>query len=455
MRVVVGALLICGSAVALAADSFSWNAKQDRVSADIISGDLHKTLERVAGATGWQIFLEPETRHVVSAKFTNLPAAEALRLLLGEVSFALLPGANTSTKPRLFVFRTSQEKATQLIRPAKPEPKVIPNELVVRLKPGVKIDDVARSLGAKVIGRLDGLNAYRLQFDDDTAAHTAKEQLATSSEVASVENNYSIDRPETPEFVPSGGAPSLSLQLKPPPDNGRVVIGLIDTAVQPLSDNLNQFLQKPISVAGAAQNDPNSPTHGTAMAETILRSLQAITKGSTSVQILPVDVYGPNQNTSSFDVASGVVQAVNGGARVINLSLGSDGDSSVLRDVIRNAASQNILFIGAAGNQPVTTPFYPAAYPWVDAVTALDNGQIASYANRGSFVGFAAPGTSVIPYGSLAYDVQGTSVSAALISGLAAGYMDSNHTGTQAAQTFLQSNFALPGTGNQPQHSSR
>ena len=38
------------------------------------------------------------------------------------------------------------------------------------------------------------------------------------------------------------------------------------------------------------------------MAETMLRALEMMTKGSTSVQILPIDVYGPNESTSTFDL---------------------------------------------------------------------------------------------------------------------------------------------------------
>jgi hypothetical protein len=231
--------------------------------------------------------------------------------------------------------------------------------------------------------------------------------------------------------------------MKPPPDTGRVIVGLVDTAVQPFGNNLDQFIEKQISVAGNAQSDPNSLSHGTAMAETILRSLDAITQGNTSVQILPVDVYGSSETTSSFDVANGIVQAVNGGARVINLSLGSDGDVGFLHDVVKAAAAQNILMIGAAGNEPVTTPYYPAAYPEVNAVTAIDQGQLAPYANRGSFISLGAPGNNVVPFGSLAYGVQGTSVSSAIVSGVAAGYMDYSHANTQAAQTYIRSKFGV------------
>jgi hypothetical protein len=239
-------------------------------------------------------------------------------------------------------------------------------------------------------------------------------------------------------------APAPQLQLKPPPDNGRVIVGLIDTGMQPLGNNLDQFLMKSISVAGQDQLDPNTPSHATAMAETLLRSLQNVTQGQTSVQILPVDVYGPNTSTSTFDVANGIAQAVNGGAKIINLSLGSESDSPFLHSVIQDANSKNILFIGAAGNTPVTTPFYPAAYPEVNAVTAVDNGKLDSYANRGSFVTLGAPGNSVVNYGNQSWYVAGTSASAAFTSGIAAGYLEANPGSTPAnSQTFLRNNLGI------------
>ncbi len=367
-------------------------------------------------------------------------------MLLGDLNFALVPETNTA--PKLFVFRTALKNATQLIRPVKPGEsgagaKLIANELIVRLKPGAKIDELARLLGAKVVGRIDGLNAYRLQFDDQAAADIAREQLATNPDVASVDSNYSIDRPTTPREAQSTTVPPPHLQLNPPLDTGRIIVGLVDTAVQPLGNNLDAFLLKQLSVAGEALLDPNSPSHGTSMAETMLRSIENITKGSSSVQILPVDVYGPNTSTSTFDVAAGIVEAINGGARIINLSLGSDGDSPFLHNVITDASAKNIVFIGAAGNTPVSTDFFPAAYREVLAVTAIDQGQLAPYANRGSFVSLGAPGTSIIYFNNQAYYVVGTSASAAFTSGMAAGFMDTTHSGIDKVASFLKNNFGV------------
>jgi hypothetical protein len=432
---------------ARAADTLNWETNRNRVSADIKSGQLLPMLEQIASVTGWHIFLEPDTTATVSAKFDRLPPGEALHLLLHDLNFALVPATNASSK--LFVFRTTMQNATQSVHPAKPvasgpKGKLIANELILRLKPGAKIDDIAKLLGAKVTGRIDSLNAYRLQFEDQAAADAARQQLAGNPDVSSVDSNYSIDRPPTPAGVQGSNLPPPpQLQLKTPPDTGRIIVGLVDTAVQPLGNGLDSFLLKQVSVAGDAQLDPNSPSHGTSMAETILGSLSAITKGNSAVQILPVDVYGPNASTSTFDVANGITTAYNSGAKIINLSLGSDGDSSFLHDVITQVSAKNVLLIGAAGNTPVTTPFYPAAYPEVMAVTAVDQGQLASYANRGSFISLGAPGNNVVYYQGQPWYVQGTSASAAFTTGIASGYMDTTHNSTDQTQTFLRSKLGV------------
>src|SRR4051812_5430343 len=171
-----------------AANTLNWNTNQNRVTADIKGTELLPVLEHIASVTGWHVFIEQGTIHnPVSAKFKDLPTGQALHLLLGDVNFALVPELNTRSK--LYVFRTSQDRATQVVQAGKllsnaPPSKVIPNELIVRLKPGANIDEIARLFGAKVTGRIDSLNAYRLQFEDAASADSARKSLATNSDVA-------------------------------------------------------------------------------------------------------------------------------------------------------------------------------------------------------------------------------------------------------------------------------
>ena len=201
---------------------------------------------------------------------------------------------------------------------------------------------------------------------------------------------------------------------------------------------MDSFLLPAISVAGEAKPSEATPTHGTSMFETILRGL-ALNDKESAVRILPVDVYGNNSMSSTFDVANGIYQAINAGANTVNLSLGSGGDSEFLHNVIKNGAAQHILFFAAAGNEPTTAPSYPAAYPEVMAVTAgTKDGSIASYANRGDFVDLVAPGSGMVVFNGQSWLIMGTSASTAYVSGLAAGIVDVNKMTPEQVTVALQ-----------------
>ncbi len=186
-------------------------------------------------------------------------------------------------------------------------------------------------------------------------------------------------------------------------------------------------------------------THGTSMANGVGQGLSTALNGtSTTVRILPVDVYGPNANATTFDVAHGIVLAIQNGATIVNLSLGSEGDSALLRTVIQNGSKNGVVFVGAAGNEPVATPFYPAAYEPVIAVTAGDRrGNIASYANHGDFVDVIAPGANVVQFNGSSYFVSGTSTSAAYVSGMVAGMASQNSLSVFDAARQVKSAFSV------------
>jgi len=435
-----------------AGPALDWNTNQNLVTADIKSLPVQRLLSGIAHHTGWEVFLEPNVTHNVSTKFKDLSSGQALRMLLGDLNFALVPQTNGGPS-HLYVFRTSMGKATQIIHPGDLVSKIsrsgkIPNELVVTVKPGVKIDSLGCIQDASVTGRIDALNTYRVQFKDEDAAKAARDCLANNPDVASVESNFSMEQPDLPMGV-GNAAPQFNLTQKANNGDCQVIIGLIDTHVGALGNNLDQFMLKSISVAGEASPD-SQLTHGTAMADTIWRGLSANAGGSTSTKMLSVDVYGPNETTSTFDVASGVYQAIQAGANVINMSLGGQGDSAFLHTLIQNGTKQGVVFFAAAGNQPVTTPTYPAAYPEVEAVTAGNGpGQVADYANRGSFVDLMLPGTSIVPYDGQSWAVTGTSTATAYASGIAAGLADASHNCPGAVLPQVQSKFGVSLGGGQ------
>jgi len=432
------------SARAADTNSLVWHRATDRVDADVRGMALWPLLEKIAVEAGWHIYVEPDTIYTTSAKFKDLPSGDALKMLLGDLNFALVP--RTNGVPQLYVFRTERQNATLLVRAPNATARHVPNELLVKLKPGTDIDALAKAIGAKVIGRNDKLGIYRLQFGDADATDAALASLKNNSDVLAVDYNYVFDPPATPQLLanPPVGPVSLTLDPATTGDPCNPVVGLIDTQVQSLGSQLDPFLLKPISVAGDAAANTSTITHGTAMAETILRAVSQAAGGNSSVRILSVNVYGTGETTTSWSVALGIQAAVDNGATMLNLSLGGPSDSAVLDSVIQQAIAAGIPVYAAAGNQPVSTPTYPAATPGVIAVTATQGGQLAPYADFGSFVSLALPGASVVYLGGQAYVIQGTSPATAYATGVAAGTKGVDCLPWSQIQSAMQQKFPVP-----------
>ncbi len=418
---VTAAMILAGLSPSWAADALKWDAARDRVDAIVETWTVPQLLQHVATATGWEIYLDPAITNRIRTKFAGKQPGEALSQLLGEYSYALVPETNSASK--FFVFRNSRDQATRVIQPLASSKSTnrIGNELIVTLKPGEKIEDIAKKLGAKIVGRSDVQNAYRLRFDDEKSAETARAALQSDSAVESVDNNYYVSRPETtqPLNLPAGPLPLIP---KASPDGKYIVVGLVDSAIQAKEGGLSQFLLPGISVDEVSGSD--GPSHGTAMAQAILRALAgAGGEKSTTVRLLPVNVFGGGgEMTTTYDIAVGVYKAVNGGAMIVNMSLGGDGDSSFLHQTIKSAHDQGVVFLAAAGNQPVTTPVFPAAYEESIAVAAGNrDGTLTSYTGRGDWVDLVAPGSGTFSFDGAQFWESGTSHSTAVATGVTAG----------------------------------
>ncbi|MGH7980632.1 MAG: S8 family serine peptidase, partial [Limisphaerales bacterium] len=406
--------VLCAASVAAGAQTnvLVWHKETGTVDAHMRHEALFPLLTSIAGQTGWRVYVEPGSTLDSSAKFKNLAAGDALKMLLGNLNFALVP--ETDSPWRLYVFRTAMKNATHLVGAQKP--KHVPNELLVKVKPGTNIEALAKLLGAKIVGRMDKYGIYCLQFTDENATDNALAQLQMDSDAQAVGYNNYYDPPPAPQSAPSAGGAAMPLTLSPPPASGKVVVGLVDTAVDPqsLGSDASQFILPEVKVAGGADNGSGAgPTHGDAMASMILQAI-ANTTGSaqTSVQIQPFDVYASGDQTTTWQVMTGFADAVNAGDNPINLSLGSDADSPALDSLIAQAKQDGITVFAAAGNTPTGSPYYPAAAPGAYAVTALAQPtppetpgdpsmlpQLASYANSWDDpTMIALPGTGVFGF---------------------------------------------------------
>lgn len=146
-------------------------------------------------------------------------------------------------------------------------------------------------------------------------------------------------------------------------------------------------------------------------------------------QIMVLKSLGSSGSGSATDVAEAIVYAVDNGADIVSMSLGSYTASSVEEDAVQYALAEGVTVFAAMGNDDEITPHFPAAFPEVIAVGATDSDDNRAHpfcgapgSNYGDYIDICAPGDwvwSTVPDGSYSYKC-GTSMATPHAAGLAA-----------------------------------
>jgi serine protease len=172
----------------------------------------------------------------------------------------------------------------------------------------------------------------------------------------------------------------------------------------------------PNDAGDSVQAGSSSSFHGTHVAGTVValsnnaRGVAGVAWGS---RVMPIRVLGKGGG-NSLDLAEGIRYAAGlsnssgtvpeSKADIINMSLGGSGDSQITREAVAAARAAGVIIIAAAGNESTSMLSYPASYPGVVSVSAVDiNREIAYYSNFGTMIDVAAPG------GDLRLDLNGDS----------------------------------------------
>ncbi|WP_245602193.1 S8 family peptidase [Peribacillus kribbensis] len=178
-----------------------------------------------------------------------------------------------------------------------------------------------------------------------------------------------------------------------------VVIAVVDTGVDLGHPDLRNRIMKGYNVVSKNFNPDDDNGHGTHVAGIIasetnnLRGIAGITWYN---RIMPIKVMNEKGYGNAFDVARGIIWAADHGADVINLSLGNYQPSAVMHEAVKYAFKRNVVITTAAGNDNTDQPSFPAAYPEVLCVSAVDyNGKRASFSNYGEYVDVTAPGVDI------------------------------------------------------------
>lgn len=179
-----------------------------------------------------------------------------------------------------------------------------------------------------------------------------------------------------------------------------VVVAVIDTGVRAGHPDLRGRVLKGWDFISSDNAASDMNGHGTHVAGTIAatkNNRRGIAGLAPSAKILPVRVLDGNGSGNTATVARGIVYAVKKGADVINLSLAGDQADAQTRAAVAYAVKKNVVVVAAAGNRGCgASPTYPAAYPNVIGVGAIDRyNRVAPYSQCGSYVDVVAPGSSI------------------------------------------------------------
>lgn len=235
-----------------------------------------------------------------------------------------------------------------------------------------------------------------------------------------------------PPAVPSA-APASFLAPMPEVRQVDIRVGLIDGGVDASHP---VFQRRPPQVSGCG-GVARPSAHGTAVASLFVGWAADFAGAAPGAQLLAVDVYcgGDAPGGRMRDVVAALGELAAAHARVVNMSIVGP-DNAVLAAAVRAVQARSVLIVAATGNDgPNARPLYPAAYPGVIAVSAVDARlRVLPEASGGGHVSFSAPGADLVaaaPDGKF-QDVRGTSFAAPLVAGMLATGIASDDSDTES-----------------------
>jgi subtilisin family serine protease len=337
------------------------------------------------------------------------------------VSTAAPAAASPSPRPKL---------APTAPRAVPGSPEYVANLLVLRFRPGTSAQARANALaaaGASVARRIRELGAVVVEIRPERREQALAE-LLRSPAIASAERDGIVRALETtpndPSWPDQWGLQRIGLTRAWDRTRGaHVTVAVLDSGVDAGHPDLQGAVLPAIDLTQTGTDDVYG--HGTAVAGVIGARANNHLGGAGlcwDCSLLPIKVLD-NAGRGSMDVvAEGIVKAADLGVRVISMSLGGPASSATLDQAIDYATAKNAVLVASAGNNGVTTPFYPAASPNVVGVAATDEtDRLYPWSNSGTWVRIAAPGCNPAPRRGGGYELFcGTSSAAPIVSGLVA-----------------------------------
>ncbi len=337
-------------------------------------------------------------------------------------------GAWTATTDRKQGYRADEEAMDQ---------GALPGQRSVRFASAQDMQAFLERMGdrVRVLDRMDALHALRVSFLDPA---DLRELLDGSEELGMIFPAYTPNPSGgmvQADAVPLGNQLLQWLGLKDmDPSLGQgVKIAILDTGVVPHPAFGHV---KNVFIVPGLENYEEWNGHGTAAASLILGNSATVPGAAPGATLTSWRVADDSGSSDSWKIAQAVIQAADAGNQIISISMGSYGDSVMLRDAVQYAQKKNVLIIASSGNDGFTQSAYPAGYPDVIAAVAVDaqNNHLL-FSNQSSLSALSTPGWGVSAAypGDLVASFSGTSASAPILAGTVAAVMSAKGLSPQQA----------------------
>ncbi|HEY9829842.1 MAG TPA: S8 family peptidase [Stenomitos sp.] len=243
-------------------------------------------------------------------------------------------------------------------------------------------------------------HVYIAKGDRKTIAQLKKLGLGKLTEF--IEPNYiykAFDVPNDPDYGQQWNLRQINVESAWDDTKGSgVTVAVIDTGISPVPDLKETKFVSGYDFVNDRVEAFDDNGHGTHVAGTVAQSTNnnyGVAGIAYEANLMPLKVLSAGGGGTVADIAESIRFAADNGADVINMSLGGGGESQLMKEAIDYAHQKGVVIIAAAGNSNDNSASYPARYPHVIGVSALDSAGVkAPYSNFGAGVDISAPGGS-------------------------------------------------------------
>ena len=281
-----------------------------------------------------------------------------------------------------------------------PRGQAVVRREILALNPGQAGLAAAAAAGMSVASerQLDGLDETMVVLRLPEGAATAEllEMLRAADPDGIYDFNHVYTGSDAGADAGLGGQSAGPAPLPAPrqPKAGVPVVGLVDSGVDPGHEVFRGTAIVRWGCGGAVHPDP----HGTAVAALMVGKSALFSGVAPQASLLAADVYCASATGGSADkVAAALAWLAREKVGVINLSIVGPHNVTLER-VVAAMIRRGHLLVAAVGNDgPAAAPLYPASYPGVVGVSAVDKrGRVIPESGRGPQVQFAAPGNNMV-----------------------------------------------------------